>query len=175
VTGESSTARRHGAKERVREELRRYLAVSAYLYVCFAAILLYKAAILSGTGEHFLPLGLAAGKALILGKFILLGEAAGVGTRLRTRTLLQRILLSSVLFLALLVLLTIVEEIIVGLVHGHSLGQAVAATAQRSVPEVLASCVLMLLVLVPLVTVRQVSRALGPGALHRLLLGPSPP
>jgi hypothetical protein len=157
----------------VREELHRYLAVSAYLYVCFAAILLYKAAILSSIGEHYLPLGLAAGKALILGKFVLLGEAAGVGTRIGARTLLQRILSSSVLFLGVLVLLTIVEEIIVGLVHGHSLGQAVAALADRPWLEILASCVLMQLVLIPLVTVTEVSRTLGPGALRQLLLGPS--
>jgi len=165
---------RPGAKERLREELHRYLAVSAYLYVCFAAILLYKAAILSSFGEHFLPLGLAAGKALILGKFVLIGEAAGVGTRVHARTVLQRIIRASVLFLVLLVLLTIVEEVIVGLVHGHSLGQSVAALAEHPWPEVLASCLLMLLVLVPLVTVTEVSRALGPGALRRLLLGPSP-
>jgi len=173
VTRETASADRPSVKERLREELHRYLAVSAYLYVCFAAILLYKSAILNSIGEHYLPLGLAAGKALILGKFVLLGEAAGVGTRIGARTLLQRILRSSLLFLVLLVLLTIVEEIIVGLVHGHSLGQAVAALAERSWLEVLASCVLMLLVLIPLVTVTEVSRTLGPGALRQLLLGSS--
>jgi hypothetical protein len=173
VTKEAASAHRPSARERVREELHRYLAVSAYLYVCFAAILLYKAAILSSIGEHYLPLGLAAGKALILGKFVLLGEAAGVGTRIGARTLLQRILSSSVLFLGVLVLLTIVEEIIVGLVHGHSLGQAVAALADRPWLEILASCVLMQLVLIPLVTVTEVSRTLGPGALRQLLLGRS--
>jgi len=173
LTKEAASTHRPGARERLREELRRYLAVSAYLFVCFAAILFYKAAILSSIGEHFLPFGLAAGKALILGKFVLLGEAAGVGTRIGARTLLQRILSSSVLFLGLLVLLTIIEEIIVGLVHGHSLGQAVAALADRPWLEVLASCVLMLLVLIPLVTVTEVSRTLGPGALRQLLLGSS--
>ena len=173
MTNEAESAHQPSAKERLREELRRYLAVSAYLYVCFAAILFYKSAILSSIGEHYLPLGLAAGKALILGKFVLLGEAAGVGTRIGARTLLQRIVSSSVLFLIVLILLTIVEEIIVGLVHGHSLGQAVAALAEHPWPETLASCFLMLLVLIPLVTVTEVSRALGPGALRRLLLGPS--
>ena len=173
MTKEAASAHQPSAKDRLREELRRYLVVSAYLYVCFAAILLYKSAILSSIGEHYLPLGLAAGKALILGKFVLLGEAAGVGTRIGARTLLQRIVSGSVLFLILLVLLTIVEEIIVGLVHGHSLGQAVAALAEHPWPETLASCFLMLLVLIPLVTVTEVSRALGPGAMRRLLLGPS--
>jgi hypothetical protein len=173
VTRETASADRPSVKERLREELHRYLAVSAYLYVCFAAILLYKSAILNSIGEHYLPLGLAAGKALILGKFMLLGEAAGVGTRIGARTLLQRILSSSVLFLGLLVLLTIIEEIIVGLVHGHSLGQAVATLAEHPWPETLASCFLMLLVLIPLVTVTEVSRTLGPGALRQLLLGSS--
>jgi hypothetical protein len=173
MTKEAASGHPPSVKERLREELRRYLAVSAYLYVCFAAILLYKSAILSSIGEHYLPLGLAAGKALILGKFVLLGEAAGVGKRIGARTLLQRILGSSVLFLVVLVLLTIVEEIIVGLVHGHSLGQAVAALAEHPWPETLASCFLMLLVLIPLVTVTEMSRTLGPGALRQLLLGSS--
>jgi hypothetical protein len=173
MTKEAASGHPPSVKERLREELRRYLAVSAYLYVCFAAILLYKSAILSSIGEHYLPLGLAAGKALILGKFVLLGEAAGVGKRIGARTLLQRILSSSVLFLVVLVLLTIVEEIIVGLVHGHSLGQAVAALAEHPWPETLASCFLMLLVLIPLVTVTEMSRTLGPGALRQLLLGSS--
>jgi hypothetical protein len=34
---------------------------------------------------------------------------------------------------------------------------------------------MMLMVLVPLVTVTEVSRVLGPGALRRLLLGPAVP
>jgi hypothetical protein len=173
VTNADPSVHPPSVSERLRDELRRYLAVSAYLYVCFAAILLYKSAILSSIGEHYLPLGLAAGKALILGKFVLLGEAAGVGTRIGARSLLQRVLRNSVLFLLLLVLLTILEEIIVGLVHGHSLGQAVAALAEHPWPETLASCFLMLLVLIPLVAVTEVSRTLGPGALRKLLLGPS--
>jgi hypothetical protein len=173
VTNADPSVHPPSVSERLRDELRRYLAVSAYLYVCFAAILLYKSAILSSIGEHYLPLGLAAGKALILGKFVLLGEAAGVGTRIGARSLLQRVLRNSVLFLLLLVLLTILEEIIVGLVHGHSLGQAVAALAEHPWPETLASCFLMLLVLIPIVAVTEVSRTLGPGALRKLLLGPS--
>jgi hypothetical protein len=171
VTAESEASRQPGPRERLREEIKRYLAVSAYLYICFAAILLYKAAILSTAGQHFLPLGLAAGKALILGKFVLLGEAAGVGTRVHARTVLQRIVNRSVLFLVVLVVLTAVEEVVVGLVHGESIRRAVTAIGDRPVLESMASCLLMLLVLVPLVTVTELSRVLGPGRLRDLLLG----
>ena len=64
-----------GVKARLREELHKYLAVSGYLYVCFVAIVLFKMAVLRDAGVAYLPLGLAAAKALILGKFVLIGEA----------------------------------------------------------------------------------------------------
>jgi hypothetical protein len=78
--------------------------------VCFAAIPLYEAAILRTAGEHYLPLGLAAGKAPILCKFVQLGEAAGVGTRVHVRTVLQGIVKDSVLFLIVQIVLTAVES-----------------------------------------------------------------
>ena len=49
--------------------------------VCFLAIVLFKMAVLRDAGVAYLPLGLAAAKALILGKFVLIGEAAHVGSR----------------------------------------------------------------------------------------------
>lgn len=171
MSDEANAASKPGVKERLREELHRYLIVSAYLFVCFAAILLYKSAILREAGQHFLPFGLAAGKALILGKFILIGEAAGVGTRAGARNLLQRIGRRSILFLLLLAVLTLVEEIIVGLVHGRSIGQVLAEFAGASLPEHAASVLVVLLVLVPLATVTELSRALGPGVLRRLMRG----
>jgi hypothetical protein len=166
----SATGREASIGQRLQHELRNYLVVSAYLFVCFAAILFYKAAILSEAGQSFAPLGLAAGKALILGKFLLLGEAAGVGTRVGARSVLQRIAIRALFFLALLVALTLVEEIVVGLVHGESLAGALAALGERPLPELLASILLMLLVLLPLAAVTEISRALGPGGLRRLLL-----
>ena len=37
------TTTAHGLKERLRDELRRYLVVSASLYVCFGVLVLYEA------------------------------------------------------------------------------------------------------------------------------------
>jgi hypothetical protein len=156
---------------RLREELQKYLIVSAYLYVCFGALLLFEAALLSGSGVHPLTIGTAAGKALILGKFLLIGDAVHVGARGHTRNMLQRIVRRSVLLLILLVLLTIVEEIVLGLVHGHSLAQTLAGFGSEALPQKLATGLLMLLVLVPLVTVGEINRALGPGRLHALVFG----
>ena len=162
--------------ERLREELHRYAAVSAYLFICFAALLFLKGAVLRETGQNLLPLGLAAGKALVLGKFFLLGEAAHIGLRVKAWTLLQLIARRTVLFTVLLVVLTVIEELIIGRVHGHSIGATLAELGKRhSLLEVVAKCLMMMLVLLPLVTVTELSRVLGPGALRRLLLGPAAP
>jgi hypothetical protein len=162
--------------QHLRDELHRYAAVSAYLFVCFAVMLFLKGAVLRESGQDLLPLGLAAGKALVLGKFFLLGEAARVGLRVKARTLLQSIAQRVVLFTILLVVLTIIEELIIGRVHGHSISETLGELRQQhSMLEVLAKCLMMLVVLVPLVTVTEVSRVLGPGALRRLLLGPAVP
>lgn len=158
-------------KERAREELRSYALIAGYLYVCFAAIMLYKSALLREAGIGFLPHGIAAVKALILGKFILLGEAAGVGTRIRsTRTLLHAIAVKSLLFFVFLILLSVAEEFLVGRMRGHSFAQTLAEYHERSLLELLATSVLVLLTLVPLIAVRELSEALGPGELWKLVL-----
>ena len=59
---------------RARNELIEYLAIAAYLAVCFGALLFYKATILESEGIGFAHLSLAIVKALILGKFVLILE-----------------------------------------------------------------------------------------------------
>jgi hypothetical protein len=167
---ETASGQPVGIGQRLMAELRRYALVSAYLYVCFGAILLYKAAILSEAGQHYVPLGVAAVKALILGKFVLIGEMAGVGSRLGSGGFLPRVVRRSLFLLVVLVALTAVEEFVVALFHGRTAGEAASALAALLRPEVLASTLLMLLILVPLVVVTELSRTLGPGGLRRLVL-----
>jgi len=158
-----------GVKARLREELHKYLVVSSYLYVCFVAIVLFKMAVLRDAGIAYLPLGFAAAKALILGKFVLIGEAAHVGSRVGARTVRQRIVRRVLLLFALLIVLVVVEELLVGGFHGQPVAQTLVEYRHR-LPEVLAMLLLLLLILVPLVAVTEVSHAMGSGALRDLFL-----
>lgn len=157
---------------RLREELHRYAIISAYLFVCFSVILLYRSAVLLEQGQHFLPFGTAAVKALVLGKFLLIGEAFGVGGRLPVKTLLGRIVLRSLVLLVVLVLLTLVEEVVVGWVHHRAAAASLGEFFGPLLPERLAVSLVMLLVLVPLVTLLEMNRVLGAGTLGRFLRGP---
>jgi hypothetical protein len=155
--------------ERLQSELREYAIASAYLFVCFMVILMFRSAVLGGSGFSAVPVGFAAAKALILGKFLLIGEAAGVGSHLRSRTLLQHTLRKSMLLFVTLIVLTIIEELIVGWFHGSSVAGTLDARQRHSPMEILATSLLMMMVLIPYVSVKELSRALGPGVFHRML------
>lgn len=157
--------------ERLREELYAYAIVAGYLYVCIGVLTLYKTAILRDVGIVFAPLGFAAVKALILGKFILLGKAAGLGARGGAASLGWRIVRKAVLFLALLIVLEALEEVASGWLHGHSIAETVAELGDAPLLTALADALVLLLVLVPFIALTEISAALGPGVLVRMLRG----
>src|SRR5271163_2048038 len=129
--------------QRARQELVEYLAISAYLFVCFGSLLFYKAAILRSEGIEFTVLGLALVKALILGKFILVLQAIRMDERGDKRgILLIDILKTSILFLIFLVALNAVEEIALGFFHGRAVHEVLGEMAGGTLPEAIAVCVL---------------------------------
>ena len=150
-------------------ELKEYIAVFLYLYICFGVVILYKAAVLQGHGIDYAPYGLAAIKALVLAKFMLIGHAAKIGERYRQKPLIYPILHKSFVFLVLLVVLSVIEEAVTGVLHGHALGQSLAEIAGGTWFQVVATCVLLWLILLPYFAFRQVGERLGEGTLHRML------
>ena len=156
--------------QKLGHELRQYAVIAAYLYVCFGALILYKTAILRGEGVSYTPFGFAAIKALILGKFILMGHAAGLGDRYQHRSLVHVVARKSLLFLVMLLVLSVVEELVVGLIHGRTVAASLSEFAGGRLPETLASCVIVLLILVPYMAFREFAVVLGEGSLRQLLL-----
>jgi len=157
-----------GLKARAAHELREYLMISLYLFICFGAILLYKAAVLRSVGIPTTLYGLAAVKALVMGKFILLGHAAHVGERFKRRALIYPVLYKSFVFLLMLFVLNVIEEALRGWIEGKSLRAALAGFGGGSWEQILAACLLMWLILLPYFAVRDISAALGEGELRRM-------
>jgi hypothetical protein len=154
--------------QRARHELAEYLAISAYLFVCFGSLLFYKSAILRNDGIEFGALTLALVKALILGKFILILQAVGVGERgYKSGILLVDILKTSFLFLILLVALNAIEEITLGFFHGRATREVLGEMAGGTLPEAMAVCILLLLVLIPYFSFRSLAARLGHGVLWK--------
>jgi hypothetical protein len=117
----------------------------------------------------YLPTGLAAIKALALAKFILLAHAIRLGGRSKTDRIAYVIAYKALLYLVLLVVLSIAEEIIVGLAHGRSIAASMADLGDDRLPQILAVSAIMLLILIPYLASRELNVALGEGRLWQLL------
>ncbi|HXY59569.1 MAG TPA: DUF4339 domain-containing protein [Methylocystis sp.] len=148
--------------QRARHELIAYLAISGYLLVWFSAVMFYKATILRSVGMEFAPFGLAAVKALILGKFILALEALKIGEGGKSGGVLAvQILWRAFLFTLLLIVLSIAEEAIVGYFHGRPAMEALREIGGGTVPQAFAVAVLMFLVLLPYLAFRRLALTYG--------------
>ena len=165
---ETAVTQKATLAQRVRHELVEYLAISAYLFVCFSSFLFYKLAILRNAGIEFTAFGLALVKALILGKFILVLQAVKIGERGdKPGILLVDILKTSFLFLIFLVALNAIEEIGLGLLHGLTAHEVLGEMAGGTLLEAVAVCVLLLLVLLPYFSFRGLASRLGDGVLWK--------
>lgn len=150
--------------------MRAYAIISLYLWICFTALLLYHNSILRINDLALLALSSAAIKALILGKFILIGKMFKIGERFRHAILLHQILWKSLATMLLLMIFTIAEDLLAGLVHGHAIVDTMAEMMARSSVQWVAPNLLMLLVLIPLITFEKIDTSMGKGSLSRILL-----
>ena len=161
---------------RVRNELIEYLAIAAYLAVCFAASLFYKGTILDSEGVDTTRIGLAIVKALILGKFVLILEHLRIGHGKKSaRVLVLNIVKKALVFTFLLFLLTVAEDVIIGYFHGADARDAVKGIGGGTRLQALATALLMFLVLIPYFAYRDIAATIGEETLSKLLFTRQPP
>ncbi len=165
----TETLTRPGLAQRLAHEIKQYAVVTVYLYVCLGAVQLYKDALLRSAGINTVAFGIAAIKALILGKFMMVGHALKLGQGASSGPLIRPILRKSLVFLVLLFCLNMVEEIAAGLIHHRSIGAVVEEITGGTLLQTVAVCFLFFLILLPYFAYREVGEALGEGRLWRLM------
>ena len=118
----TNTSAKPTLHQRAMHEFKELAIISSYLYITIGAVILMKTAVLrTEGGVEFIPWGIAIVKAVVLGKFVLLGNLVHLGGRNTTRPLIWPTLRRAFSFLVLLVVLTIIEEAVVGLFHHRSI------------------------------------------------------
>jgi hypothetical protein len=164
----TETIAKETLRQRAAHEFKVLAILTAYLYVTLGAIILFKAAVLHGHGVSFVPWGLAVVKAVLLAKFLMLGGMMKIGRGYTDRPLIWPTLYKSFVFLVLLVVLTILEEIVVGLFHHQSVAASLGELFGPRLEETLAGYLIMLLLLIPLAAIHVLNQALGEGKLARM-------
>jgi hypothetical protein len=147
--------------------LKHFFLITAYLFVVFGALTFFKSAILEGEGVRWVPWGFAIIKAAVSAKFLLIGYALHIGERYRTKPLIWQTLYKSIVFLAFVAVLTVIEEAVVGFIHGKALWQSVAEIGGGTLEQVAATLVIMFLVFIPLFAFGALSEVMGEKALVR--------
>ena len=158
--------------KRIADEFFEFAVIAAYLYVCFTAVLFLKASILKAEGVPFAPFALAAIKALILAKFALIGRALHFGERFKDFPLIVPTLYRSMVFLLLLVVLSVIEEVVVGLIHDRKVAETVAEMAGGTLSQMIATVIVMFLILIPFFAFRVLGEAVGQRNLVRVFFLP---
>lgn len=165
---------RHRIFEILRRELTELAIISAYLYVCFGVLLLFKTAQLYEHGIGFAPYGTAAIKALVLGKFILVGHDLHIDRRHTHKPLIYPLARNVLVFTVVLFVLSIIEEVALAALHGQPLTADLFKFTGGTWLEITASILLLILILTPYFGWRLTSDALGHGVLRRLFFGERP-
>lgn len=114
-----------------------------------------------------MPWGFAIIKALVSAKFILIGRALHFGEGHRTKPLIWQTLHKSVAFLILVAGLTVIEEAIVGFIHGKALWESIAEVGGGTPEQMIATAVIIFLVFLPLFAFGALGEVMGEKALFR--------
>jgi hypothetical protein len=154
--------------QRALHELREFAILAVYLYVTLGSVVLMKTAVLHTEGIEFAPWGIALVKAAVLAKFMLLGRAMKLGERNTTSPLIWPTLHRAIAFLVLLIIMTTIEEAVVGMFHHRSVAASLGELVGPRLEETIAGFVIMLLVLIPFFAFRVLGEALGEGKLPRM-------
>ena len=154
--------------QRAMRELKELVFISLYLYITLGAVILMKTAVLHTEGIEFAPWGIAIVKAVVLAKFMLLGNAMKIGERTSARPLIWPTLHKAFAFLVLLIILTTIEEAVVGLFHHQSIAASLGDLYGPRLQETIAGFILMLLVLIPYSAFLVLGQTLGEGRLERM-------
>jgi hypothetical protein len=169
---DDATANKTSIRQRAQRELKAFLIVAGYFYVCFTALAYLKAAILQAYGIEFAPFGFAAVKALICAKFMSIGYVFHLGDRYKKEALIWPILHRSLAFLVLLIVLNVLEVVIVGYFHDRPLAASIAEIGGGTLHQLIATAIIMLLILVPFFAFRSLVDVIGGHVLFRLFFEP---
>jgi hypothetical protein len=154
--------------QRAMRELKEFAILAVYLYITLGSVVLMKTAVLHTEGIEFGPWGIAMVKAAVLAKFMLLGKAMKLGERTTTSPLIWPTLHKAFAFLVLLIIMTIIEEAVVGMFHHRSVAASLGELVGPRLDETMAGFLIILLVLIPFFAFRVLDEALGEGKLVRM-------
>lgn len=152
-------------------EAREYLRNFVYLTCFFGVFTWYRRLILYSHQITYLDYGISLIEAAVLAKFIMVGQAFGLGRRLEHKPLIVTILYKTILFSLLVGLFSAMGRLARGVLRGEGLAGAFHAAAAGNGYELLAKSLVIFFAFIPFFAVKELGRVLGDNELRKLFFG----
>ena len=157
-----------GIKARLLAELKTMFTVFLYLAALLGAFTTYRRLILGTYEISYLHYGYSIIEALVLSKVVVFGSALGLGERFKHRPLIYPTLYKTLSFSILVLVFTLVEHLVMGLIHRQTLSVIIDEILNKKIGEILASVLVILVAFVPMFAIWETGRALGDKKLYDL-------
>ena len=161
--------KKHKIKEKAIDELKRFLVIATYLWVLFGMFEVHRWAILKEfhvTSVSGYRIGFALINAMLMGKIFLLGESLHVGERVKTKRLIHSVLFKAATFALFLMGFQLIEEAVIGLIHGRGLAASIPGGLEAKIVE----GAMAFVVLIPFFLYTEVQRVLGKENMRAMIL-----
>jgi hypothetical protein len=152
------------------DETKKLFGIFLYFWILLSLFSLHKALVLNDESLVYHQ-GFAVINALALAKVVLLGEMFHAGDRLKGKPLIYPIVFKSAVFGVLLILFHLLEEALLGLIHGETLSQSLSSIAGGKLSGIAMVGIIMFFVLIPFFAFEELQRAIGAEEFRFLLLG----
>jgi hypothetical protein len=175
ISGEGTLPeRKAGIKQRLFDEVISFLAIALYLWVVFGVFALHEWVVSAKDHIDYHFYGFALVNALVLGKVMLVAEDLHFADWFKDRPLIYPILFKAVAFSSLFLVFDVVEEVLVGVFKGKTIGESIPSIGGGSPSGVFFVGVILAVALIPFFAFREVGRAIGERALHSLMFTGGP-
>ena len=175
ISGEGPLPERKlGLKQRVFDEVIKFLAIVFYLWVMFGVFALHESVVSAKNHIDYHFYGFAVINALILGKVMLVAEDLHFADWFKDRPLIYPILCKAVAFSVLFLVFDVLEEVLVGVFKGKTIGESIPTIGGGTPSGVFLVAVILAVALIPFFAFRAVGRAIGERELHSLMFTGGP-
>ena len=175
ISGEGTLSeRKRGLKQRLFDQVIQFLAIAFYLWVMFGVFALHESVVSAKDHIEYHFYGFALVNALILGKVMLVAEDLHFADWFKNRPLIYPILCRAIAFSTLFLVFDVVEEVVVGVFKGKTIGESIPSIGGGSPSGVFFVGIILAVALIPFFAFRAVGRAIGERELHALMFTGGP-
>ncbi|MFQ6538022.1 MULTISPECIES: hypothetical protein [Aphanothece] len=152
---------RSGLRQRALEELKLFWLIALYLWIFLGSFTTYRRLVLAETGVTYLHYGVALIEALVIAKVVLLGKMFGFGRRFEQLPLIVPVAYKSIAFGLLVMLFSILEHVVEGMLRHHSGWSGLRDLAALGIDELSARVLMLTIAFVPFFAFWEIGRVLG--------------